>query len=324
MGSDYDFGKYSTGEKYEGGTVYTSSTNPTDYTQVAKDVAILFLTGIAILIALITLVYVGALVCDRICRRCGCCAAMRALHTDEPRHVEGGEVARDAGLTGMTDAERRLVLDKMLVGRSYETYKQMADSAKESAQSGAAHTSSSGSAKENTASTSSGGTDNPEDDSPQKDIEAQQTAPSTPSQASTEDDPFQSDSYTACAICIDNYDDADEVFVGEDCNHMFHKECLLDWLQRHDGCPCCRKNMITSDQMKKTATEVLGRDRVMELALGPYHASRMSIGVPQALPQATDLETGNTSVGIDASEGGDGFQNDDHGQEHPSTETISR
>ena len=82
--------------------------------------------------------------------------------------------------------------------------------------------------------------------------------------------------------------------------------------------------MITSDQMKKTATEVLGRDRVMELALGPYYASRMSIGVPQALPQATDLETGNTSVGIDASEGGDGFQNDDHGQEHPSTETISR
>ena len=317
MSSDYDFGKYSTGDNYEGGTVYTSSTNPTDYTQVAKDVAILFLTGIAILIALITLVYVGALVCDRICHRCGCCAAMRALHTDEPRHVEGGEVARDAGLTGMTDVERRLVLDKMLVGKSYQTYKQMA-----SVRTGGEQNADAGT-KEKSASTSSNGTANP-DDSTQQDIESQQTTPSTPSQAPVVDDPFQSDSYTACAICIDNYDDADEVFVGEDCNHMFHKECLLDWLQRHDGCPCCRKNMITSEQMKGAAMEVLGCDRVMELALGPYYAGRMSIGVPQALPQVTDLGMGNNGAETNTSSASDGFQNDEQQEGIPSTEMISR
>lgn len=319
MSSDYDFGKYSTGDKYEGGTVYTSSTDPTDYTQVAKDVAILFLTGIAILIALITLVYVGALVCDRICQRCGCCAAMRALHTDEPRHVEGGEVARDAGLTGMTDAERRLVLDKMLVGKPYETYKQMAAVGADDEQNADADADT----KEKSASTSSNGTGT-SDDSTQQDIESQQaTAPSSP-QDPVVDDPFQSDSYTACAICIDNYDDADEVFVGEDCNHMFHKECLLDWLQRHDGCPCCRKNMITSEQMKEVAMEVLGRDRVMELALGPYYASRMSIGVPRALPQVTDIELGNASPGTNTSSASDGFQNDEQQEGIPSTEMMSR
>ena len=320
MSSDYDFGKYSTGDKYEGGTVYTSSTNPTDYTQVAKDVAILFLTGIAILIALITLVYVGALVCDRICQRCGCCAAMRALHTDEPRHVEGGEVARDAGLTGMTDAERRSVLDKMLVGKAYQTYKQMAALGTGDGQNADADTKE----KSATASTGSNGTDTP-DDSTQQDIESQQTPLPLPSQDPVVDDPFQSDSYTACAICIDNYDDADEVFVGEDCNHMFHKECLLDWLQRHDGCPCCRKNMITSVQMKEAAMEVLGRDRVMELALGPYYAIRMSIGVPQALPQVTDIEMGNAGPGTNTSgTTGDDFQNDEQQEGIPSTEMISR
>lgn len=278
--NDYDFGKYSTGDKYEGGTVYTSSTNPADYTQVAKDVAILFLTGIAILIALITLVYVTGLVCDRTCRRCGCCAAMRALHTDEPRRVEGGEVARDAGLTSMTDAERRAVLDKMLVGKPYEAHKQMASVA----------------------------------ETAQPDIESQQPVPPSSSQTPAADDPFQSDSYTACAICIDHYDDTDEVYVGEDCNHMFHKECLLDWLQRHDGCPCCRKNMITSDQMKGAALEVLGRDRVMVLALGPYYStsSRMSIGVPQALPNVTVLELGSASARNNTiGAGDDAFRNDE-------------
>ena len=104
--------------------------------------------------------------------------------------MEGGEVARDAGLTGMTDAERREVLDKMLVGKPYEAHKQMASVAEIA----------------------------------QPDIESQQPVPPSSSQTPAADDPFQSDSYTACAICIDHYDDTDEVYVGEDCNHMFHKD----------------------------------------------------------------------------------------------------
>jgi hypothetical protein len=304
MASDYDFGQYSTGDKYEGGTwspVDESSTTPTDYAEVAKDMAILFMTGIAVLIALITLVYVGSLVCDVICNRCGCCAAMRALHNNETRHVEGGEVARDAGLTGITGAERRAVLGKMLVGKSYRAHKQMAGVGEASAESDEhAGDGNAVDGKANTVSLSSSGSAGSSDQSTQGalDIESQQmtSMSSSTSQMPVADDPFQSDSYTACAICIDDYDDSDEVFVGGDCNHMFHKECLLDWLVRHDGCPCCRKNMITSDRMKEAAVEVLGRDRVMELALGPYYSNRMSIGVPQALPRATDLALDNTSA----------------------------
>ena len=71
--------------------------------------------------------------------------------------------------------------------------------------------------------------------------------------------------------------------------------------------------------------EVLGRDRVMELALGPYYAGRMSIGVPQALPQVADLEMGNTGAETNTSETtADGFQDDDQQQGIPSTAMISR
>ena len=72
--------------------------------------------------------------------------------------------------------------------------------------------------------------------------------------------------------------------------------------------------MITSDQMKGAALEVLGRDRVMVLALGPYYStsSRMSIGVPQALPNVTVLELGSASARNNTiGAGDDAFRNDE-------------
>ena len=69
---------------------------------------------------------------------------------------------------------------------------------------------------------------------------------------------------------------------------------------------------VASDEMKGAALEVLGRDRVMVLALVPYYSSRMSIGVPQALPNVTVLELGsgsarNNTIGA----GDDAFRNDE-------------
>ena len=46
-----------------------------------------------------------------------------------------------------------------------------------------------------------------------------------------------------CAICLDEYQAGEEIAWSrnEQCHHVFHKSCLLDFLRRgHEECPVCR------------------------------------------------------------------------------------
>jgi hypothetical protein len=50
-----------------------------------------------------------------------------------------------------------------------------------------------------------------------------------------------------CSICLEPYKEGDIVATLKpcfgSCQHKFHKDCLLEWLQDHDECPLCRINM---------------------------------------------------------------------------------
>lgn len=45
-----------------------------------------------------------------------------------------------------------------------------------------------------------------------------------------------------CPVCKEDYS------VGENvrrlpCNHIFHNDCIIPWLEQHDTCPVCRKSL---------------------------------------------------------------------------------
>ncbi|XP_068090156.1 E3 ubiquitin-protein ligase RNF126 isoform X2 [Hyperolius riggenbachi] len=45
-----------------------------------------------------------------------------------------------------------------------------------------------------------------------------------------------------CSVCREDYT------VGESvrqlpCNHLFHNDCIIPWLEQHDTCPVCRKSL---------------------------------------------------------------------------------
>ncbi|KAJ1387008.1 Zinc finger, RING-type [Sesbania bispinosa] len=50
-----------------------------------------------------------------------------------------------------------------------------------------------------------------------------------------------------CSICMEEFgDDVDGVTVSAmPCNHLFHQQCIVQWLQTNHVCPLCRYSMPT-------------------------------------------------------------------------------
>lgn len=51
---------------------------------------------------------------------------------------------------------------------------------------------------------------------------------------------INSDSQEECSICLESYQERDKI-VQLTCNHIFHKDCIREWLQiKQNNCPLCR------------------------------------------------------------------------------------
>lgn len=51
-----------------------------------------------------------------------------------------------------------------------------------------------------------------------------------------------------CSICISNFKCSDNLYKIS-CNHLFHKECLDEWVKHKQECPVCRSS-ITCTELK--------------------------------------------------------------------------
>ena len=50
-----------------------------------------------------------------------------------------------------------------------------------------------------------------------------------------------------CIICMEDFKVDDEV-IFLPCLHIFHKDCILEWLNRHDDCPICKNKINNMNQ----------------------------------------------------------------------------
>ena len=50
----------------------------------------------------------------------------------------------------------------------------------------------------------------------------------------------EKDQFDFCSICLD---EKNESVVKLNCGHLYHKDCVKDWLRRELSCPVCRSNI---------------------------------------------------------------------------------
>jgi hypothetical protein len=60
-----------------------------------------------------------------------------------------------------------------------------------------------------------------------------------------------------CTICLEDYKEGDNVCWSHNrqCNHVFHQECIVEWLLRHDGCPVCRQDYLALEDLDHEGTQ---------------------------------------------------------------------
>lgn len=80
------------------------------------------------------------------------------------------------------------------------------------------------------------------------------------------------------SMCFTLYtDEGDILIASKHCSHLFHKDCILEWLEKHDSCPVCRVDMITEGEMNQAATNIVGRTRmyvaVESITRSPRHVT---------------------------------------------------
>ncbi|KAL0233522.1 hypothetical protein PCE1_002037 [Barthelona sp. PCE] len=81
-----------------------------------------------------------------------------------------------------------------------------------------------------------------------------------------------------CTICLSDFKDGDEVAKLE-CDHMYHKQCIVDWSKQGRLCPICRHEMTTKTEEEKAEEPRLTlrqrRERMLQRRQAGYRERRV-------------------------------------------------
>ena len=88
-----------------------------------------------------------------------------------------------------------------------------------------------------------------------------------------------------CIICMEGFKVGDIVSFSpaEGCHHIFHHNCLRQWLLRKSGCPCCRVIMLPIDRPEPKGCNEAGNDGVAPPTTVSRHHRRQNYSARQFL-----------------------------------------
>ena len=66
-----------------------------------------------------------------------------------------------------------------------------------------------------------------------------------------DDNAYVISSQPNCSICLEDYNHFSIVSSNKFCGHVFHHDCIREWLLHERTCPVCRKEILLSSDMEK-------------------------------------------------------------------------
>ncbi|KAI0244072.1 hypothetical protein L0F63_002471 [Massospora cicadina] len=58
-----------------------------------------------------------------------------------------------------------------------------------------------------------------------------------------------------CTVCLEDWEH-NQLALEMPCRHLYHKDCLLPWLERANTCPSCRYPLFTEDEEYNKKVEI--------------------------------------------------------------------
>ncbi|XP_047167031.1 E3 ubiquitin-protein ligase ATL6-like [Vigna umbellata] len=56
-----------------------------------------------------------------------------------------------------------------------------------------------------------------------------------------------------CAVCLCEFEDTETLRLIPKCDHVFHPDCIDEWLSSHTTCPVCRANLVPTESQESDA-----------------------------------------------------------------------
>lgn len=199
----------------------------------------------------------------------------------ESGYTDHGEVARAAGLRGMRIEERIAVLKKILLGVPF--HDGLLDKVEKTSDENVKNN-----LKKNDQ--SDNGRCNIHCEKSASDEENPVPLSDELSSNSTVDTSIcdrNIDTSINCIICLEDYAHGENLIKSIHCPHIFHEDCIMEWLEKHDVCPVCRIPMVTPEEFKKAAVATLDASRIDFLV--------RAYGQEAQYKSNSDIECGNVT-----------------------------
>ncbi|KAK4282827.1 hypothetical protein QN277_014156 [Acacia crassicarpa] len=65
-----------------------------------------------------------------------------------------------------------------------------------------------------------------------------------------------------CAVCLSEFEDSETLRLLPKCDHVFHPECIDEWLTTHTTCPVCRADLVPQPDQSVRGLPILNADAV--------------------------------------------------------------